>query len=190
MYPDSLLFTPGWPAGESGGLQMGDWRWSSMSASCLMTGMLCSRGDGFFSCWCSMSVARWSGSWCSSEGTGEVAGVLAVDPAFLFMVAALNCCLRSANSDVTLVSVDPALVARLSGCLSPMSTVLPLPRIDPFKLESGLRMLARDRVWLVLISWDTGEPVSSLSSWSWAGVRSGKVAGVSGSAGDCSGTTR
>ena len=149
MYPDSLLFTPGWPAGESGGLQMGDWRWSSMSASCLMTGMLCSRGDGFFSCWCSMSVARWSGSWCSSEGTGEVAGVLAVDPAFLFMVAALNCCLRSANSDVTLVSVDPALVARLSGCLSPMSTVLPLS--SSLSSTSELRLL-------------TGSPVSGTIS--------------------------
>ena len=71
-----------------------------------------------------------------------------VDPAFLFMVAAT----AVFGQHVTLVSVDPALVARLSGCLSPMSTVLPLPRIDPFKLESGLRMLARDRVWLVLIS--------------------------------------
>ena len=108
-------------------------------------------------------------------GTGEVAGVLAVDPAFLFMVAALNCCLRSANSDVTLVSVDPALVARLSGCLSPMSTVLPLPHRSQLQAQSQgfacWHETGFGKPWYRARHWRASEQSELWSGAEWGGKR-------------------
>lgn len=73
---------------------MGDWTSAEISgivsvSSCLMMGMFCSNGDGFFS---SRGSVLDETLRCSSEacGTGEVVGV--TDPALLLKVFALMNC--------------------------------------------------------------------------------------------------